>query len=66
MRTTVDFREVTDAMHEFQEAHRAASVEVPLFYLIEVSVLPSGIGNLFAPNPASTVLWNVEDWFVER
>jgi peptide/nickel transport system substrate-binding protein len=65
VRTTVDFKEIRDAMAEFQQLYVERTVEVPLYYRQQVDLHHPRAGNFTANPTQAGPTWNAFDWYVK-
>lgn len=62
---TVDFAKVGDAMAQWQTYYTQNVVEVPLFYWKDVYLVNPKLQNVVGNPTTASVLWNVQDWWVQ-
>jgi ABC-type transport system substrate-binding protein len=66
VKNNVDFELVRDAMATFQEVYFAQTVEIPLYYRLNVELVNPRVGNFFANGTQVGSTWNGEDWFAKQ
>lgn len=65
VKTNVDFTKVKDAMGQWQTYYNQHVIEIPLFYWKDVYLVNPKLQNVTGNPSTATVLWNVEDWWVQ-
>jgi peptide/nickel transport system substrate-binding protein len=62
---SVDFTVIKDAMAKWQTYYNSNVVEIPLFLWKDVYLVNPKLQNVTGNPTTSSVLWNVEDWWVQ-
>jgi peptide/nickel transport system substrate-binding protein len=62
---SVDFTVIKDAMAKWQTYYNSNVVEIPLFLWKDVWLVNPKLQNVTGNPTTSSVLWNVEDWWVQ-
>lgn len=65
VKSNVDFTKVADAMAQWQQYYNQHVVEIPLFYWKDVYLVNPKMQNVTGNPTTASVLWNVEDWWVQ-
>ena len=65
VRSTVNFKEVRDAMAEVQRVFYEQTVEIPLYYRKSIELHSPTLGNFFANGTQAGPTWNAVDWYVK-
>lgn len=66
VKTTVDFNVVLDNMATFQKVYEDKTVEVPLYFRKNVSIVSPSVAN-FTDNPTATgPTWNAQHWYFTK
>jgi peptide/nickel transport system substrate-binding protein len=63
VRYSVDFAEVKTAMADFQRIYVEKTLEIPLYYRLNVELASPTIGNFFANGTQAGSTWNAGDWY---
>jgi len=64
VKNSVDFSVVRDAMYTVQDIYSKLAPEYPLFYWKNAYLVNPKLHNVVGNPTVSTVLWNVEDWWL--
>ncbi len=65
VKSNVDFAKIGDAMAKWQQYYNANVVEVPLFQWKDVYLVNPKLQNVVGNPTTASVLWNVQDWWVQ-
>lgn len=63
VRSSVNFKEIRDAMATVQEVFFNLTVEIPLYYRASIEIHAPQLGNFFANGTQAGPTWNAVDWF---
>jgi peptide/nickel transport system substrate-binding protein len=63
VRSTVNFKEVRDAMATVQQVFYEKTVEIPLYYRKSIEIQGPNLGNFFANGTQAGPTWNAADWY---
>ncbi|MEA2537595.1 MAG: peptide/nickel transport system substrate-binding protein [Chloroflexota bacterium] len=66
VKSNVDFSKVRDAMYTVQDLYSKLAPEYPLFYWKNAYLVSPKLHNVTGNPTTSSVLWNVEDWWLDQ
>ena len=66
VKNSVDFSVVRDSMYKVQDLYSQLAPEYPLFYWKNAYLVSPKLHNVTGNPTTSSVLWNVEDWWIDQ